>query len=490
MLVTTQSAINVGLSLQKISVEAVATRGVPRLIIVGMPTKTIVEARERTTTALRNLKVKTIRQRVVINLAPANSVKYAPHLDLAIAISLLQLTRTIPKQSSTTLWLGELGLDGHLKPVLGLFNLVYLAKSAGFTEVVFPASQAHELASFRQIKLRPMYSLAEIVAPATNALTFKAKIPPTLVKQVPSWKPVLGQATNKRMLLIALAGQHHTLLTGPPGAGKSELAQAAPSFLPPLTIPDAQLVTRLHSLCAAPNTKFNRTAPVRLVNQTATNRTLLGNHLFPGELSLAQHGVLILDELPEFRASVLESLREPMQSQQVRFHYQGRVVSHPAECLIIATANPCQCGFAGTTLKTCTCLPQQRQRYNLRISGAVRDRFALWLRIQSEGGSQLLSTQDEKQAEIETARQAEQVKKTKVYLNAIPRKLEILQPRLTKKAAVILSKAINRYSLSARKSIMMISVALTIAVWENQEVISDQHLLEALQYRPESDTIA
>lgn len=484
MLVTTHSAINTGLDLQTITVEAVASRGVPRFIIVGMPTKVVVEARERTSTALRNLGIRPLRQRVVVNLAPAHLPKQTTHHDLAILVSLLQLAKVLPIQPPTTLWLGELGLDGSLKPVFGLFNLVCMAKSAGFKEVVFPASQLHEIDGSIEITMRPLHTVAELLTEKRESLPKLPQRPSSMVT-TPSWRSIAGQAAGKRSLLIALAGRHNTYIVGPPGAGKTELAQAATSFLPALTPIEAQLVQRLNSLRQHRETLQPIQPPVRLVNSTITKQNLLGTHKFPGELPMAHHGVIILDEMMEYSPSVIESLREPMQTGLVRYHHLGQDVRYPAQCLVLATANPCACGYAGTTVKTCVCLPQQRQRYQTKISGAIKDRFAIWLRLSSESSSNLLSqVYLQSEAEINMAAAAK-VKKTRDYLTQIKQDVPTLQRKLNNKSRQIITTAVDRFSLSSRRTFSLLRVAFTIAVWEGVESISENHMLEALQYRPE-----
>nr|MBP7875907.1 YifB family Mg chelatase-like AAA ATPase [Candidatus Woesebacteria bacterium] len=386
MLVRTFSAVVQGLQPVKIEVEVDNTIGTPQFVIIGLPTKEIDEAKERITAALLNCNIRIRAKRTIVNLAPADVRKTGSGLELAIAVGLLKLYEELPLNTDQTMFFGELSLDGSIKAVRGALPLVVAAKKMGFTSVVLPNANSAEVQTISGITIHPVHQFLEVIQSLRQEIDLPV-LQHTPFKSVKRAEPevdfvdIVGQSMAKRALEIAAAGGHNLFLIGPPGAGKSMLAQAMGEILPPLTQGEATEITGIYSIAGllGENRSFITTRPFRSPHHSTSLAGLTGGGvpLLPGEVSLAHNGVLFLDEIPEFPRYCLEALRQPLENRSITLTRASGSFSFPARFSLIAAANPCPCGFFGSKLRVCQCSRQQRHLYANRISGPLLDRIDL-----------------------------------------------------------------------------------------------------------------
>ncbi len=506
MLATTFTATMVGLQPIKIEVEVDGNRGVPTLLIIGLPTKTVAEAKQRITAALINCGIRIRSKRTIVNLAPADIKKTGSGFELAIAVGLLKMYGEVTCQTDDTIFFGELSLDGTLKPIKGALPLVLAAAQMGFQRVVLPGSNWPEVSTISTIKICPIAHLRDFLLasqtnhplPVRTPQLYSPRITHSRSTDEYSFSDIIGQTTAKRALEIALAGNHNLLMLGPPGAGKSILAKAALNLLPPLTESESMTVSTIYSICGLTNHGLITSRPFRSPHHTTSRIGLIGGgpQLKPGEITLAHHGVLFLDELPEFSRSSIETLRQPLEDGLITFARSQGSITYPAAFTLIAAANPCPCGYLGSATQPCRCSPHQLQQYQQRLSGPILDRIDLHVFVAAVPITELTrhteaSTQNQiSAAHIKTQIAAARNRQSLRYhslgysTNAqVPRPHIFPLAQLSSDAQELLGQAAARLQLSARAYFKTINVSRTIADLAVSELVTADHMAEALQYR-------
>ena len=486
-----------GIQAPLVTVETHIANGLPSFTIVGLPETEVKESKDRVRAALQNAQFKIPAQRITINLAPADLPKESGRFDLPIALGILAATGQIPKDKLDQYeWAGELALTGELRPIHGALAMTYNALQSG-RSFVLPQQNAAEAALVKKATIYAAKSLLQICAHLSGREPLQI-YQNTLENDIetgnstyPDLDEVKGQTHAKRALEIAAAGGHSLLMIGPPGTGKSMLAARFPGILPPMTESEALESAAIQSLSHG---SFNidnwKRRPFRSPHHTASGVALVGggSHPRPGEISLAMHGVLFLDELAEFDRKVLEVLREPLESGKITISRAARQAEFPAQFQLIAAMNPCPCGYLGHPNGKCHCTPDQVSRYRARISGPLLDRIDIQIEVPAVPQEELMRQRitGEKSSVIRARvteshqRQLERQGKTNSRLSV----KEIDQHcSLNTTSETLLKQAINRLNLSARAYHRILKVARTIADLSGVKKINNQHIAEAIQYR-------
>ncbi len=501
MLARIRSVAHVGLVSVAIEVEVdVAEQGFPGFNIVGLAGKAVEEARERVKTAINNSGLDFPPKKITVNLAPADLPKDGGAYDLPIAVGILAASQQIPMNGQgSTLFYGELSLDGSLRATKGVLLVGLFAKGGS---IFVPVESANEAAVVEEVTVYPVRNLKELVdhlngiktIESLNHLAIDALVDDAVVDF--DLAEVAGQEQAKRALLIAAAGGHNLLMSGPPGAGKTMLARAMPGILPPLSAGEALEVTRIYSVVGLlePGESLLRRRPFRSPHHGISAAGIIGGgtNPLPGEVSLAHLGVLFLDEMAEFPRSVLESLRQPMEDGVVSIVRVAGHVSYPASFTLLAAINPCPCGYLGHPRRECKCTEKMIRKYRGRISGPILDRIDLHVRVPAVETEKLasspvgqLSSQVIREQVIKARKTQEiRLKNFSIYTNAqMKNKLVKQFCKLDGETERLLRLAVEKHDLSARAYFRLIKVARTIADLAGSADIAVGHMAEALQYR-------
>ncbi len=486
-----------------VEVESDATRGLPSLQIVGLGNKAIDEAKERVKSAVTNSLLEYPTRRITINLAPAELPKDGTHYDLPIALAILISSGQIKQEEiDGSVFAGELALNGDLRPIRGAITLAETAKSTGLSTIYLPKENVRQASLVDGIEIIGVDSLKSLFLHlkkekkiASYAREFTLASP--MKNPGPNLDDIHGQEQAKRALIIAAAGRHNLLLAGPPGAGKTLLARTLASLLPDLSPSEQIAVTKLHSLSGELIDEIQSVRPFRAPHHTASRAALIGGGTRPkpGEISLAHAGVLFLDEIPEYSRSVLESLRQPLEDGRIAISRTNGFVTYPSDFMLIATMNPCPCGFYGDTSRECTCSMQQIITYQKRLSGPLLDRIDMTVsvsRVPNETLLQKTSLHKKQHFDAKTLIVKAATAQTNRYKSGNKNNSNLSNQDIKRHLALspdvcqLLLSATERLNLSARSYFKIIKVARTIADLEGALDIEVGHVGEALQYRQNS----
>ncbi|MDD5489692.1 MAG: YifB family Mg chelatase-like AAA ATPase [Candidatus Moranbacteria bacterium] len=498
------SAATLGLASHLVEVEADTHSGAHMFSIVGLPDAAVKESRDRVDSAVKNSGFRPPHRcgHITVNLAPADIKKEGPLYDLPIALGFLLATKQLRAEIGNRLFVGELSLNGGIRPVNGVLPIAIMAKEKNVSEIIVPEKNAKEAAIVEGLTVIPAGNLKELISHLTGEKKIKPEPPQNMAqifepqKYVADMAYIKGQEYAKRALEVAAAGGHNVLLSGPPGSGKTLLARTFPSIMPPLTFPEALEITKIFSIAGklTRGVSLISERPYRAPHHSASAVSLVGGGTFPrpGEISLSHRGVLFLDEFPEFSRAVLENLRQPLEDGMISVSRAQATLSFPARFTLIAAMNPCPCGNATDPEKLCSCTPAGIVKYQRKISGPILDRIDIHAEVPRMKFEKLAETKvGEESATVRerVTKARERQQKRFKNVDGIITNSEMQNQHIKKfcplgeKEMALLRQAVDSLHLSARAFHRIIKIARTIADLADSENIEVPHLAEAIQYR-------
>ena len=503
MLAKVSSCALIGLDGVLVEVEVDTSRGMPSLVIVGLPDAAVKESSERVRAAIKNSDLVFPGKRITINLAPADIRKAGPVYDLPIAVGMLIASEQVwPQAVEDALFIGELSLDGSVRHVNGILPVAAMARESGLRRIFVPAVDAPEAALVNGLEVIPVENLAQLAVHLQGLRSISPYEPDTDTSRLPpptymaDFAEIKGQEHVKRALEVAAAGGHNVLMIGPPGAGKTLLARSMPSILPTMTLDESLEVTKIYSIAGLlpADTPMIRHRPFRAPHHTISHAGLVGGGHWPrpGEISLAHRGVLFLDELPEFGTRTLEGLRQPLEDGVVSIARSTGTLTFPARFMLIAAMNPCPCGYYGDPVQECTCSLATVNRYQKRISGPLLDRIDIHVEVPRVDYDKLTTDRlgEPSQAIRERVEQAREYQRRRFEGRDLSCNAEMGPDmvrqvcRLDEAGRALVRAAMQQLQMSARAFHRILKLARTIADLAGSERIETPHLAEAIQYRP------